>query len=93
MTEGELFFGYPIYIATKEWQKRKHHKKRINKKWLKRYGTYELNMMPHGEIVLMDDGVIWMTKRTFEQLKKQIVMEIENDKRRKITKYILKYRQ
>jgi len=61
--------SYPIYIATKEIQRRKHHKKRINKKWRKRYGCTELNYMPHGEIVMMDNGVIWMTKRTFESLK------------------------
>ena len=64
--------GYPIYIATKEIQRRKHHKKRINKKWLKRYGVIELNNMPHGEVVMMDNGVVWMTKRTFESLKKSI---------------------
>lgn len=72
----ELYMVHPIYIATKERQKRKHRKKRINKKWLKRYGTYELNMMPHGEIVLID-GVIWMTKKTFEQFKKLIATVIE----------------
>lgn len=65
-----LLTGYPIYIATKEIQLRKHHKKRINKKWRKRYGVIELNSMPHGEVVMMDNGVIWMTKRTFEQIKK-----------------------
>ena len=73
MTREELFYGHSIYIATKEWQKRKHRKKRINKKWLKRYGTYELNMIPHGEIVLTDDGVICMTKRTYEVFKKQVL--------------------
>ncbi len=72
----EWYMGHPFYIATKEWQRRKHRKKRINKKWLKRYGTYELNMMPHGEIVLID-GVIWMTKKTFEQFKKLIATVIE----------------
>ena len=64
-----LITGYPIYIATQEIQKRRHRKKRINKKWRKIYGCYELNSMPHGQVVMMDDGVIWMTKRTFEQLK------------------------
>lgn len=64
-----LLTGYPIYIATQEFQRRKHKKKRINKKWRKRYGTIELNSMPHGEVVMMDNGVIWMTKRTFEQIK------------------------
>ena len=68
-----LLTGYPIYIATQEFQRRKHKKKRINKKWQKRYGTIELNSMPHGEIVMMDNGVIWMTKMTFENLKKAIV--------------------
>ena len=65
-----LLTGYPIYIATQEFQRRKHHKKRINKKWKKRYGTIELNSMPHGEVVMMDNGVLWMTKRTFEQIRK-----------------------
>ena len=64
-----LLTGYPIYIATKEIQRRKHHKKRINKKWKKRYGMIELNSMPHGEVVIMDNR-IWMTKRTFENLMK-----------------------
>ena len=64
-----LCMGHPIYIATKEWQRRKHRKKRINKKWLKRYGTYELNLMPHEQVLMMDDGTIWMTKKTWLQLK------------------------
>lgn len=67
-----LLTGYPIYIATKEIQRRKHHKKRINKKWRKRYGCYEINMMSHGQVIMMDNGVIWMTKRTFEQMKRQL---------------------
>ena len=65
----ERYMGNTIYIATKSFQRRKHHKKRINKKWLKIYGTCEINMMPHNQVVMMDDGVIWMTKRTWEQLK------------------------
>lgn len=62
-----LLMGYPIYFATKEIQKRKHKKKRINKKWLKRYGYYEINLMPHGQVILMD-GAIWMTKKTYLEL-------------------------
>ena len=72
MSIDNFYFGHPIYIATKEFQRRKHHKKRINKKWRKRYGTYEINMMPQGEIVLID-GAIWMTKRTYEVFKKQVL--------------------
>ncbi|MCR4739156.1 MAG: hypothetical protein K5886_02715 [Lachnospiraceae bacterium] len=65
-----LLTGYPIYIATQEFQRRKHRKKRINKKWRKRYGTVELNSMPHGEVIIMDNRVLCMTKRTFEQIRK-----------------------
>ena len=64
-----LLTSYPIYIATQEYQRRKHHKKRINKKWRKRYGVIEINMMPHGQVIMMDNGVLWMTKRTFQELK------------------------
>lgn len=67
-----LYSGYPIYIATKEIQIRKHRKKRINKKWRKRYGCIEINMMPHGEIAIMDNSVIWMTKKTYQELKRLV---------------------
>ena len=64
-----LLTGYPIYIATKEIQRRKHHKKRINKKWRKRYGTIELNGMPHGEVFFNEvDRVFYMTKKTLQVL-------------------------
>lgn len=73
--DNSLLYGNPIYIATKEFQRIKHRKKRTNKKWLKRYGCYELNMMPHNEIVLTNDGVMWMTKRTWQDFKKLIRSE------------------
>lgn len=63
--------GIPIYIATNRIQRRKHHKNRINKKWQKRYGFIELNYMPHGQVVMMDNGVVWMTRRTFNELKEK----------------------
>lgn len=68
-----LITGTPIYIATKRIQKRKHRKKRINKKWQKRYGYYELNYMPHNQVIMTDEGVLWMTHRTFEELKKNTI--------------------
>lgn len=70
-----LLTGYPIYIATQEFQRRKHHKKRINKKWRKRYGIIELNKMPHGEVVMMDNGTLWMTKKTYQELIEDKVRE------------------
>ena len=67
-----LLTGYPIYIATKEIQRRKHHKKRINKKWRKRYGVIEYNLMPHGEIFFNEiDRVFYMTKKTLQKLQKR----------------------
>lgn len=61
------FNGVPIYIATQCIQRRRHKKWRTNKKWLKRYGYIELNMMPiHCPMYI--DGAIWMTKRDFEEL-------------------------
>lgn len=66
-----FYEGIPIFIATKEYQRRKHHKKRINKKWRKRYGVVEYNSMPHGQIVYNEfDRVMYMTKKTFEEVKK-----------------------
>ena len=59
--------GTPVYIATKCIQRRKHKKWRTNEKWANRYGYIELNYMPVGHIMNVDD-VIWMTKRDFERL-------------------------
>lgn len=72
----DYLYGHKIYLATKEYQRRKHHKKRINKKWLKRYGCYEINMMPHGEVVLWD-GDFWMTKKTFQELCNKMGWRVE----------------
>lgn len=62
--------GYPVRIATKRWQKRKHRKRRINKKWLKRYGYNEFNFMPHNEAILVN-GFLYMTRKTFEELRRK----------------------
>ena len=71
-----LLTGYPIYIATNEVQRRKHHKKRINKKWLKRYGVIEYNSMPHGEVFFNEiDRVFYMTKKTLQKLKESVDKE------------------
>lgn len=68
-----LLTGYPIYIATQEFQRRKHKKKRINKKWRKRYGTVELNSMPHGEIIFNEvDRVFYMTKKTLQEVERRL---------------------
>lgn len=60
--------GIPIRIATVEQQTRKHRKKRINKKWRKRYGVKTFDFMEHGKVLYVD-GMIYMTKKTFEDFK------------------------
>ena len=73
MTNYEaLLTGYPICITTKEIQRRKHHKKRINKKWRKRYGVIEYNLMPHGQVFFNEvDQVFYMTKKTLQELQER----------------------
>ena len=65
-----MISGYPIHIATKKYQRRKHRKKRINKKWQKRYGFVEYDIMPDGKTLLID-GVLWMNEKTLMALKER----------------------
>lgn len=46
---------------------RKHKKRRIDKKWAKRYGYVRKYRDDH---VLMINGCFWMTRNTYERLKK-----------------------
>jgi len=64
-----FYEGIPVYIATWKYQRRKHRKKRINKKWRKRYGVVEINRMPHGQVIYVD-RVMYMTEKTFEEIKR-----------------------
>ena len=68
-----MLYGHPIYIATQTIQRRKHHKRRINKKWRKKYGCYEVDLMPNDKVIMMPDGAIWMTKRVYEAFYKKIM--------------------
>lgn len=55
-------------------QKRLHHKRRINKKWRKRYGYSPIYDMEH--VYLIDDRLI-MSKGYYEAFKENIVDKIE----------------
>ena len=69
-TDKLIVPAYPIVIIQEHEngeQVRKHKKKRINKKWLKRYGAYWEKLDP-GEIVLVD-GQMLMSRRTYNKLK------------------------
>lgn len=67
-----MLYGHPIHIATQTIQRRKHHKRRINKKWRKKYGCEEVDLMPDDKAVMMPDGTLWMTKRVYEALLLQL---------------------
>ena len=69
----DVFNGMPIIITTRFQQRRKHRKRRINKKWKKKYGVVEYNPIPEGQ-VLVHDGKIYMSNKDFYLLKQAVQM-------------------
>ena len=69
---GNILGGMPIIILppTKK-QSRTHKKKRINKKWAKRYGFTISETLKNGEAYMMD-GKLYMNQYTYEILKKNL---------------------
>lgn len=64
--------GMEIVITeclTKDIQRRTHKKRRINKKWLKRYGY---KCVPDNDKIIMSNNKIFMTKGAYERVKKGI---------------------
>ena len=71
-----LYNGVPIIITnaiTKTVQARTHKKKRINKKWLKRYGYKEIQ---NENKTYMIDSKLYMKQRCYNKMKK--ILEKEN---------------
>lgn len=67
--------GTPIIIVpTRKIQNRTHKKKRINKKWAKRYGFIVFETLKNGETFMMD-GKLYMNQHTYTQLKTSIELE------------------
>lgn len=61
--------GYNIIITTRKIQRRKHKKKRINKKWLKRYGYVTYDIQKFGETILDKQNMnIYMSQKTYDDL-------------------------
>lgn len=44
-----------VIITTRKFQRRKHRKKRINKKWAKRYGFETIEIQGPGQTFIMDN--------------------------------------
>ena len=67
-------YGMPIIITTRVQQLRKHRKRRINKKWRKRYGVMEYNPIPEGQVVV-HDGTMYMSRKDFYLLEQSFRCE------------------
>ena len=64
--------GMEIFITewiTKDIQRRKHKKRRINKKWLKRYGY---KCVSDNDKMIVFNNKLFMTKGAYEKVKKGI---------------------
>ena len=64
-------FGMEIFITeliTKDIQKRKHKKRRINKKWLKMYGYKSVT---DNDKMIVFNNKLFMTKGAYEKVKKR----------------------
>lgn len=65
-------FEMEIFITeclTKDIQRRIHKKRRINKKWLKRYGY---KCVPDNDKMIVFNNKLFMTKGAYEKVKKGI---------------------
>lgn len=70
--------GYKILITeyiTRDIQRRTHRKKRINKKWLKRYG---MKIVPDNTKILLVNNTLMMTEKCYEKLKKLTDKDADN---------------
>ena len=57
-----------VVVPTYKRQNRTNKKKRINKKWAKRYGFTEYNTMEDGQVINMN-GSLYMNAKTATMLK------------------------
>lgn len=70
--------GIPIIVYGRKIQNRRHKKKRINKKWIKRYGFRYINMqlMDEDKIYALParDGnpCLFMTIKAYEKIKDNV---------------------
>lgn len=70
--------GYKILITehiNKDVQRRTHKKKRINKKWLKRYG---IKIIPDNMKILLVNNTLMMTGKCYEKLKKLTDKDVDD---------------
>lgn len=63
------YMGIPIIVVSdSKKQNRTHKKKRINKKWAKRYGYTTYNSIEDEKVIMMN-GSMYVNPRTYYKLK------------------------
>ena len=73
MSEANLINGMPVVITnaiTKQVRCRTHKKKRIDKKWLKRYGYKEVT---DDEKCILFNNTLLMSQKCYERIQKLCV--------------------
>ena len=66
---NDLMGGYTVIVTTTYVQRRRHKKKRINKKWIKRYGYIIKDWQKRGETVVDQEHMtIYMNQTTYNDL-------------------------
>ena len=68
---GCLYGTTIIIVPPRKIQNRIHKKKRINKKWAKRYGFTIAETLKNGETYIVD-GKLYMNRYTYEIIKKNL---------------------
>lgn len=71
MTPMDYYNGTPIVITnaiTKKVRSRTHQKKRIDKKWLKRYSYKDVT--DHSKTLLVN-GTLYMSQKIYDRLKEE----------------------
>lgn len=63
-----------IVVPTYKRQNRTHRKKRINKKWAKRYGFTEYSNMEDGQVINMN-GSFYMNAKTASMLNASLLIK------------------
>lgn len=76
----EYFNGIPILVvpADRKIQNRKHKKRRINKKYIKRYGFTEIPSVVEDGKIIVTSFMAVMNEKTYRDFK--IMLEAENEK-------------
>lgn len=72
MTPIDYYNGIPIVVTDaiiKKVRSRTHRKKRIDKKWLKRYGYKKVT--DHSKTLLVN-GTLYMSQKIYDRLKEEL---------------------